>query len=192
MVEGESIRRRTWMPAALGTAIALVLALAGISSAFLADWWLENLVIAGFFAAMARNRNRLIAITPESMWMLFALLCVHEYGAAYAYGTPFGEWMKSVTGFGRNDYDRLVHFLYGLLTVRAFRELAGGSSYIALQSVLSTSALYEILEWLVAVMVDPTLGAEFVGGAGRCIRCAQRYGHGILWRFGTYSLDDAA
>ena len=166
MTVRESRRQGLLIPAGFSAAAALVFAVAGMRSTILADWWLENLVIAGFFVAITWNKHRLAALTPESVWMLFVLLCVHEYGAAHAYATPFGEWMKSVTASSRNDYDRLVHFLYGLLTVRAFRELSGGSSNIALQSVLSTSALHEILEWLVAAVADPALGAEFVGAQG--------------------------
>lgn len=61
-------------------ACALVLALAGANSRILSDWWLENLVIAIFFAALAWNRNR-ISIQPSSYWLLFILFCFHEYGA---------------------------------------------------------------------------------------------------------------
>ncbi len=154
------------VPAIVCAASAFVLALAGLQSKLLADWWLENLAIAAFFAALAWSWQRDIRLSSASLWMLFALLCLHEYGAAYAYATPVGEWMKQFLGPSRNHYDRLVHFLYGALTIRGFREAAKGSTLIALQSVLATSALYEILEWLVAAVVDPGLGAEFVGAQG--------------------------
>lgn len=158
---------RNELPGTLCIAAALILALAGLNSRILADWWLENLVIAAFFAFLAWSPRVRETLTPTSWWMLFLLLCLHEYGAAYAYTTPFGEWMRQFPGLAeRNHYDRLVHFLYGVLTVRAFRELAGGSSLTAIQSVLSTSAIYEIIEWLVTAMVDPVLGSEFVGAQG--------------------------
>ena len=155
------------MPAIVSGASALVLAVAGFQSRILADWWLENLVIAAFFAALAFHPRWRMSLSPTSLWMLFALLCMHEYGAAYAYATPLGEWMRQLPGLaGRNHYDRLVHFFYGVLTIRGFREVAGGSSLAGVQSVLSTSALYEIIEWIVAAMVDPSLGSEFVGAQG--------------------------
>jgi putative membrane protein len=123
-----------------------------------------------FFALLAWKWQRKLALSTPAMWMLFVLFCLHEYGAAHAYLTPFGEWMRGAVpalANGRNPYDRLMHFLYGVLTVRAFFDVAGGTSkFQALQGVLSTSALYEVVEWLVAAIVDPTLGAEFVGAQG--------------------------
>ena len=127
------------MPVALSAASAFVLAIAGLQSRVLADWWLENLVMAAFFVALAWSRRMREMLSPASLWMLFALLCLHEYGAAYAYASA---------------------------DVRAFRELVGGSSMVAVQSVLSTSAIYEMIEWLVAAAVDPSLGSEFVGAQG--------------------------
>jgi putative membrane protein len=169
------------LPASLCIAAALVLAIAGLNSRILADWWLENLVIAAFFLVIARSTRVRESLTPPSWWILFALLCLHEYGAAHAYATPLGEWMRQLPGLAeRNHYDRLVHFLYGGLTVRAFRELAGGSSFIAVQSVLSTSAIYEMIEWLVAALVDPALGSEFVGAQGDDFDAAKDMGLAFL------------
>ncbi|BDC48708.1 hypothetical protein F183_A10240 [Bryobacterales bacterium F-183] len=104
--------------------------------------------------------------STSSMWLLFLLLCLHEYGAAYAYGTPFGEWMRPYWGAERNHYDRFVHCMYGVLSFPAFRELSGGSRLQAVNWVLATSAIYEMLEWLVTAAVSPQLGAEFVGVQG--------------------------
>ena len=154
-------------PAAVAATSALVLVVAGLQSRILADWWLENLAIAIFFGALAMRPQLRGSLSTASLWMLFALLCLHEYGAAHAYATPLGEWMRGIPGLSsRNHYDRVVHFLYGVLTVRGFRELAGGSSVAAVQAVLASSALYEIFEWLAATIVDPNLGTDFVGAQG--------------------------
>ena len=37
---------------------------------------------------------------------------------------------------------------------------------IGAQFILATSAIYEIIEWLVASAVAPNLGAEFIGAQG--------------------------
>lgn len=152
-------------PALAAAWCALAIAISGFFARSHADWWLENLVIAIFFGAIAWNWRRL-PLSTSSIWLLFLLLCLHEYGAAYAYGPPVGEWMRPYVGMDRNHYDRLVHGMYGVLSFPAFRELSKGSRVQAINWVLATSAIYEMLEWLVTAAVNPALGAEFVGAQG--------------------------
>lgn len=152
-------------PAMVAAGCALAIAISGFFAKSHADWWLENVVIALFFGAIAWKWKQL-PFSAASLWLLLALLCLHEYGAAYAYATPLGEWMRPYFGPERNHYDRLVHCLYGVLSFPAFRELSKGSRVQALNWVLATSAVYEMLEWLVAAAVDPSLGSEFVGAQG--------------------------
>jgi putative membrane protein len=107
--------------------------------------------------------------------LVFAFLCVHEYGAIYSYNfTPIGEWMKPWFHAERNHYDRLVHFASGVLLVlpcyEVFTHVVGRRGawplFLAIQAVLFLGALYEIAEWAVASVVDPQLGAEFTGAQG--------------------------
>ena len=57
---------------------------------------------------------------------------------------------------------RLIRYplIDSLRQVRRFRGL------LAFQFILATSALYEIAEWIVASVVSPELGAEFIGAQG--------------------------
>ena len=76
--------------------------------------------------------------------------------------------------FNHARYDRLVHFLWGLLiTWLVMDALRKGArigepwlSSIGVGFILATSAVYEIIEWLVASTVAPGLGAEFIGAQG--------------------------
>ena len=159
---------------ALCVLLPLVLAITGFSSRVLADWWLENLAVfvALLFFAFGRHH---IALSNVSWALLFLFLCLHEYGAMYRYSNvPLGEAAKAWLHTDRNHYDRLIHFLYGLLltwpVVEAFQSLSRLGRpmlyAIAVQFIMATSALYEIVEWLVASIVAPQLGAEFVGAQG--------------------------
>ena len=152
----------------------LVMAVTGFRSDLLADWWLENLVVFVLLLGMAAAYKHL-PLSNASYLLLFVFLCAHEYGALYRYSSaPLGEWMKPWLGTERNHYDRLVHFLFGLLltlpvyeTFRIITRLRGGILYVlAFQCVLATSATYEILEWVVASRVSPELGLEFIGAQG--------------------------
>ncbi|MBM3754296.1 MAG: DUF2238 domain-containing protein [Acidobacteria bacterium] len=151
----------------LAVAAPVVLALSGCFSEVLEDWWLENLAVAAVFA-VAMWKREWLALSNTSWMLVFAFFCLHEYGALHAYSNvPVGEWF----GGGRNHYDRAIHFLYGLMLTRPLMEIfrARGVRYpyaSAVQAIVSTSALYEIAEWLVAASVAPELGAEFIGAQG--------------------------
>ena len=152
----------------------LVMAVTGFRSDLLADWWLENPVVFAVLLGMSLAYKHL-PLSNTSYLLLFVFLCAHEYGAAYRYSSaPLGEWMKPWLHSERNHYDRLVHFLFGLLltlpvyeTFRILTRLRGRLAYLlAFQCVLAASAIYEILEWVVASRVDPGLGLEFIGAQG--------------------------
>ena len=154
--------------------LPLLLAVTGFSSRILADWWLENLVVFLALLALALSHRR-VEISNFSWALIFIFLCAHEYGALYSYSdAPLGEWMKPWLHSERNHYDRLVHFLWGLLitwpVMDAFRKGARiaepSLSAIGVGFILATSAVYEIIEWLVASVVAPALGAEFIGAQG--------------------------
>ena len=76
-------------------------------------------------------------------------------------------------GFERNHYDRVVHFLFGLLVFRVLFEMLtyGISSlktalFFTLTTVITISTIYEMLEWLAAITFHPELGLAFLGTQG--------------------------
>ena len=110
-------------------------------------------------------------------------LALHEIGSHYTYAkVPYDEWftamfgrtLNSLFGFERNHYDRLVHFLCGFLLAIPMRELflrvvkaRGFASYwLPFQMTMSCSALYELMEWLSAVLFGGDLGTAFLGTQG--------------------------
>ena len=64
------------------------------------------------------------------------------------------EWFPIFEG-GRNHFDRLVHFLYGLLLAYPIREMflrignvrGFWGYFLPLDLTMSTSMLYELIEW---------------------------------------------
>lgn len=92
------------------------------------------------------------------------------------------SWIESLTGrslnealgWQRNHYDRFVHFSYGLLLAYPIREFflrvadARGfwGYFLPLNLTLSTSFLYELLEWAVATVFGGELGMAYLGTQG--------------------------
>ncbi|MFM5924494.1 MAG: DUF2238 domain-containing protein [Novosphingobium sp.] len=134
---------------------------------------LPTLVIVSGLALALRFRP----LPNSAVWCLCAFLWLHTVGGRYAYSyVPYDQWFSAlglpapsaVFGLTRNGYDRVVHFSFGLLMVHPiaeFLERSGWVSravalYIAVEFVFAGSALYEIFEWLLTlVMAGPDANA---------------------------------
>ncbi|OGT67166.1 MAG: hypothetical protein A3I13_05605 [Gammaproteobacteria bacterium RIFCSPLOWO2_02_FULL_47_50] len=146
------------------------------------DWALENvLVIFGvlFIAATCKK----IPLSRISYTLVFIFLCLHVLGAHYTYAlTPYDEWFQVVfgfsldesMGFGRNHYDRMIHLVYGLLLAYPMRELfirvadvkGFWGYFLPLVITISSSAIYELLEWGAAEVFGGDLGIAYLGTQG--------------------------
>jgi putative membrane protein len=138
------------------------------------DWLLENLLALTAVAGLAASYRRFQFSTPSYL-LITAFLSLHAVGAHYTYAeVPVGFWLQHLFGLSRNPFDRLVHFSYGLLLAYPLREmlirLAGvrrfWSFYLAVSGMLAQSGLFEIVEAVVAQMVNPELGAAYLGTQG--------------------------
>lgn len=166
----------------LAVLFAVVWVLLGIDPLYRHDWMLENMLVVALAAAFLWWRKRL-RISKLSSTLVFLFLCVHEIGAHYTYSeVPYDRWAEALIGtsiselfgFSRNHFDRLEHFLYGLLLSYPMREayihaqmLTGRLTYtIPITITLAFSALYEILEWAAAETVGGDLGVAYLGTQG--------------------------
>ncbi len=113
--------------------------------------------------------------------MIFALL--HILGARFVYScVPYDQILRSLTGwsvdqaFGweRNHYDRLVHLLFGVLLPLPVAELLArrcnirpfDNVFLTISFVTAVGAVYEILEWLAAVVMSPEMAESYNGQQG--------------------------
>ena len=108
---------------------------------------------------------------------------LHTIGGRYTYSNvPYDVWtaaafgtsLSEMCGLGRNHYDRLVHLSYGLLAVLPTREFLlrhlGISPrlalYIAVESVVAVSAIYELFEWFLSLVLAGPMAADYNGQQG--------------------------
>jgi len=138
------------------------------------DWLLENLVVLLLIGSLAAS-YRWLTLSDWSYLLIFALLCLHECGAHYQYSAAVpGQWIKAVFRTERNDYDRAVHFLFGLFFTYPQREVLMRKAHLRgawlnvlpVLTTLALSAMYEMIEALTAAIVDPINGAAFLGSQG--------------------------
>jgi len=144
------------------------------------DWLLENVlvfVLVPFAVALQRR------LSNAALSALFVFLVLHAIGAHYTYAeVPYDTWsealfgrsINSLLGFERNHFDRLVHFLYGLLITPTAIELIdarvtqrGAWRYLLpFTFMASHAAIYEVIEWLAAAWFGGDLGVAYLGTQG--------------------------
>ncbi len=138
------------------------------------DWLLENLLVAAALAFLAATYRRL-RLSAFSYILIATFLSLHAVGAHYTYSeAPPGFWLQRALDLDRNHFDRLVHFSFGLLLARPFLEVGerhgamqpGWAYTYAFLIVAATSALYELLEWIVAMIVSPDAAMAWLGTQG--------------------------
>ncbi len=164
-------------PLLLKTLVILVL-LALLASAFSphdrTTWLMEILPAAILLPALIYNHQRF----PLSS-LLYLLLAVQALGLIagghYSFArVPVGFWLQDWLELDRNPYDRLGHFLQGVVPALIARELLVRKDrvhgkhllpFVCVCMAMTLSAVYELVEWAAALALGQ--GAEeFLGMQG--------------------------
>lgn len=163
-------------PSALAL-LALVLAVIVWSAIGCHDgptWALEVApAIAGIVVILASWRR--FPLTPLLTTLIAAHMIILAVGGHYTYArVPIGDWAKEWLSLSRNHYDRLGHFAQGFVPALIARELFlrlgvvakhGWRNFLIVCVCLAISAVYELLEWAVALVLGETSDA-FLGTQG--------------------------
>jgi putative membrane protein len=153
---------------------ALVWVITAVRPLDRSDWVLENLLVVAMVAVLI-GTYRAFPLSDLSYLIITVFMTLHAVGAHYTYAeVPLGFWMRDTFGFARNPFDRLVHASFGLLMAYPIREVflrvanARGfwAYYLPLDVTLAFSALYEIMEMVIATLVAPGTGDAWLGTQG--------------------------
>ncbi|MEA3289312.1 MAG: DUF2238 domain-containing protein [Campylobacterota bacterium] len=146
------------------------------------DWLLENVLVFIFIISFTLTYKR-YPLSKTSLTLIFIFLCLHEIGAHYTYAkVPYDLWIENtfnsslnhLLGWERNHFDRLAHFLYGLLIFYPLREIIlkliniqkFWGYFIPLNIIISTSVIFELFEWAAAEIFGGELGIAYLGTQG--------------------------
>src|SRR3989344_4086461 len=138
-------------------------------------WFSENLLSMLFVPLLVLTYHK-FRFSNVTYFLLFFFMILHTIGSYYTYtNMPVFNWVQTMFGLSRNYYDRVVHFLFGLIFYFPVYELItkklkirGWTSYLLpLLIIISFKAIYEILEYL-AVIVTHNLAFSdsFLGMQG--------------------------
>ena len=140
----------------------------------------HSLTAVGLVALVLVQRRR--PLPYSSFLLILIFLVLHSVAARWIYSfVPYDDWTELLFGFRlnglfgwqRNNFDRLVHLSYGLcfgpVLFARLRE-AGRSirwaALVAVDVVLSTSAVYELFEWAIALTLAPGAAEAYNGQQG--------------------------
>ena len=137
-------------------------------------WVMEVLpgVVALFLFGLTYRKFRF----TDLAYVIILVHCLILFvGGHYTYArVPLFDWIKEVFETGRNSYDKVGHIFQGFTPVLVAREflirkkiLGKGvwNSVAVVSFALAFSAMYEIIEWWVAVL-SVEAGQEFLGTQG--------------------------
>jgi len=137
-------------------------------------WVLEVLPVL-IAAPLLVATYRRYPLTTLLYLLIFAQALVLMLGGAYTYArVPAGFWVQELLHLSRNPYDKLGHFMQGLVPAMVAREILLRGAYVRAGKMtaflcicvaLAISALYELIEWWSALALGQ--GAdEFLGTQG--------------------------
>jgi putative membrane protein len=167
------MRREQWLTG-LGLVVLAALVWSGISPYDRTTWWLEVVPVLVAAPLLILTRRR-FPLTDLLYILIFLHALVLIFGGAYSYArVPLGFWLQDLVGLGRNPYDKIGHFMQGLVPALLAREILWRRQdvvrrpmlgFLAVCVALAVSAFYELVEWWAALALGQ--GAdEFLGTQG--------------------------
>jgi len=167
-------------PAVLLLVFGAIWTALAIAPSYRQDWLLENVLIFGAVPLLVAT-SRTLRFSNLAYTCMFVFFVLHAIGAHYTYSeVPWREWLHlqdaaTVPGpASRNNYDRFVHFCYGLLMFPAVWELFAARAspqrmwryLMPVTFLMAHSVIYELIEWGAAKLFGGDLGVAYLGTQG--------------------------
>ncbi|MDP2903408.1 MAG: DUF2238 domain-containing protein [Methylovulum sp.] len=136
-------------------------------------WLLETApAIIGFIILATTRRHFQLTALAYGLILIHSIILM--IGGHYTYAeVPLFDWLKDVFNLERNNYDKLGHFAQGFIPAIIAREIivrnevvkgAHWLNFFIICICLAISAIYELIEWLVAILsgkaADTFLGTQ--------------------------------
>lgn len=119
--------------------------------------WIDENVLPVLFVFLLIFTYKKFRFSNLSYTLMFIFLVLHAIGGHYSYTeVPLFDLIKQQYGLARNNYDRVVHFMFGVLFFLPFHEIltrifkiprSWRSLTITLFIVLSMKAGFEMIEY---------------------------------------------
>jgi len=137
-------------------------------------WFLEVFpALAGFIVLCVTYKRFRLTNLAYTLILIHCIILM--IGGHYTYAdVPFFDWIRDYFGLERNNYDKLGHLAQGFIPAVIAREIfirksvvngAAWRNFIIVCFCLALSAVYELIEWLAAILSGEAAEA-FLGTQG--------------------------
>ena len=163
-------------PIILFTVYLVIWIILAINPNYRSVWIDENILTVLLIGTLAIS-YRWLKFSNLSYTLLFVFMVLHSIGGHYSYNEmPLFDFLQSKFDLSRNHYDRVVHFLFGVLlfvpiyefATRIFRVPKGWRGFFAaFFIVVALKGGFEAIEYgYVWVKADPLTVTNYLGEQG--------------------------
>ena len=167
---------------------AAVFVWSAIDPADYPTWFLEVLPVMIGLVVLLLTRNT-FTLTPLAYQLVLVHCIILMVGGHYTYAhVPLFDWIRDAFELQRNNYDKVGHFAQGFIPALIAREILirkavvtgrAWRNFFIVCFCLALSAVYELLEWLVAVLTGDSAEA-FLGTQGYVWDTQSDMGYALL------------
>ena len=153
--------------------VGVAAAVSAIRPHSFAVWMTEIFWVAGLVVVLLSTR-RMFRFSRAAYACFFVWMLLQTVGAHYTFELVPMDWLKELLGLVRNPYDRIAHFTVGwfafpfaeLFWRKGWVKSPSVAAFFAVMTVVAMAGLWEIVEWLYAVIDGGEAGAAFLGSQG--------------------------
>ena len=136
-------------------------------------WYVEMVWCVGLWAILFFTR-RVFLFSTAAYFCFFVWMVLQVVGAHFTFEHVPMDWLTKPLGLVRNPYDRIAHFAVGwfafpiaeLFHRRGWTRSAGFAAFFAVASIVALAGIWELVEWIYAVLDGGDAGAAFLGSQG--------------------------
>jgi len=139
-------------------------------------WIAENILPVLFIIFLILTYNK-FRFSNFNYSMLFLFLVLHTIGSYYSYAEmPLFNLIKELFNLSRNHYDRVIHFLFGLIFFfpvygfihKKLKIKLSWAFLLAFFVIVALKGIFEVIEWLLVLVTreNVTIVTNYLGMQG--------------------------
>ena len=153
--------------------------------------WIDENIMPVLFIIILIVSYRWFKFSNSSYSLIFVFMVLHVIGGHWSYAEmPLFDYIKDIYGLSRNHYDRVVHFLFGVLLfvpvyevlIRIFKVPKGWRGlFLAFLIIAALKGLFEVIEYLYTAVRNNSLTVtNYLGEQGDPFDALKDIGLGIF------------